>query len=84
MKILLVEDDRMIGWGLRRGLLDEGFAVDWLDDGDAAIVVCSEHCYDAAILDLGWLDRRARAGNVRRWRSCRVAYPAPCNWRVNY
>ena len=27
MKILLVEDDRMIGWGLRRGLLDEGVGV---------------------------------------------------------
>ncbi len=57
MKILLVEDDRMIGWGLRRGLLDEGFAVDWLDDGDEAVVVCSEHSYDAAILDLGLPNR---------------------------
>jgi two-component system, OmpR family, response regulator QseB len=57
MKILLVEDDRMIGWALRRGLLDEGFAVDWLDDGDAAVVVCSEHSYDAAILDLGLPNR---------------------------
>ena len=57
MKILLVEDDRMIGWGLRRGLVDEGFAVDWLDDGDAAAVVCSEHSYDAAILDLGLPNR---------------------------
>jgi two-component system response regulator QseB len=57
MKILLVEDDRMIGWGLRRGLLDEGFTVDWLDDGDAAVVVCSEQSYDAAILDLGLPNR---------------------------
>jgi two-component system, OmpR family, response regulator QseB len=57
MKILLIEDDRMIGWALRRGLLDEGFAVDWLDDGDAAVVVCSEHSYDAAILDLGLPNR---------------------------
>jgi two-component system, OmpR family, response regulator QseB len=53
MKILLVEDDRMIGWSLRRGLTDEGFAVDWLDDGDAAVVICAEQSYDAAILDLG-------------------------------
>jgi two-component system, OmpR family, response regulator QseB len=53
MKILLVEDDRMIGWSLRRGLTDEGFAVDWLDDGDAAAVICAEQSYDAAILDLG-------------------------------
>jgi two-component system, OmpR family, response regulator QseB len=53
MKILLVEDDRMIGWSLRRGLTDEGFTVDWLDDGDAAVVICAEQSYDAAILDLG-------------------------------
>jgi two-component system response regulator QseB len=57
MKILLIEDDRMIGWGLRRGLCDEGFTVDWLDDGDAAMVVCSENSYDAAILDLGLPNR---------------------------
>jgi two-component system response regulator QseB len=53
MKILLIEDDRMIGWSLRRGLTDEGFTVDWLDDGDAAVVTCAEQSYDAAILDLG-------------------------------
>jgi two-component system, OmpR family, response regulator QseB len=53
MKILLIEDDRMIGWSLRRGLTDEGFTVDWLDDGDAAVVMCAEQSYDAAILDLG-------------------------------
>ena len=53
MKILLVEDDRMIGWSLRRGLIDEGFTVDWLDDGDAAGVICAEQRYDAVILDLG-------------------------------
>lgn len=43
----------MIGWSLRRGLADEGFTVDWLDDGDAAAVICAEQSYDAAILDLG-------------------------------
>jgi two-component system, OmpR family, response regulator QseB len=53
MKVLLVEDDRMIGWSLRLGLVDEGFTVDWLDDGDAAVVICAERSYDVAILDLG-------------------------------
>jgi two-component system response regulator QseB len=53
VKVLLIEDDRMIGWSLRRGLMDEGFTVDWLDDGDAAVVICAEQSYDAAILDLG-------------------------------
>jgi two-component system, OmpR family, response regulator QseB len=53
VKVLLIEDDRMIGWSLRRGLVDEGFTVDWLDDGDAAVVICAEQSYDVAILDLG-------------------------------
>lgn len=52
MRLLLIEDDRMIGWALHLGLTDEGFAVDWLDDGDSAVAACSERCYDAAILDL--------------------------------
>jgi two-component system response regulator QseB len=57
MHILLIEDDRMIGWALSRGLRDEGFGVDWLDDGDAAVIACSERSYDAAILDLGLPNR---------------------------
>jgi two-component system, OmpR family, response regulator QseB len=57
MHILLIEDDRMIGWALSRGLTDEGFGVDWLDDGDAAVIACSERSYDAAILDLGLPNR---------------------------
>lgn len=57
MQILLIEDDRMIGWALSRGLMDEGFAVDWLDDGDTAVIACSERSYDAAILDLGLPNR---------------------------
>jgi two-component system response regulator QseB len=57
MKILLIEDDRMIGWAMHRGLTDEGFSVDWLDDGDASVVALSERNYDGAILDLGLPNR---------------------------
>jgi two-component system response regulator QseB len=53
MKLLLIEDDRMVGWALNQCLIDEGFSVDWIDDGDAAVVACSERNYDAAVLDLG-------------------------------
>jgi two-component system response regulator QseB len=53
MKLLLIEDDRMVGWALNQCLIDEGFSVDWIDDGDAAVVACSERSYDAAVLDLG-------------------------------
>ena len=36
MRVLLVEDDPLIGSGLEQGLKQEGFAVDWVKDGDAA------------------------------------------------
>jgi two-component system response regulator QseB len=57
MKILLIEDDRMIGWAMHRGLTDEGFSVDWLDDGDASVLALSERNYDGVILDLGLPNR---------------------------
>lgn len=53
MKLLLIEDDRMVGWALNQCLIGEGFSVDWIDDGDTAVAACSERSYDAAILDLG-------------------------------
>ena len=37
MRLLLVEDDAMIGEALRTGLRRDGFAVDWVRDGDSAV-----------------------------------------------
>lgn len=53
MRVLLIEDDRMIGEAVRRGLRDEGFSVDWIQDGAAAELAFGDAQYDAAILDLG-------------------------------
>ena len=36
MRILLVEDDELLGDGLRTGLIQYGYAVDWLKDGQSA------------------------------------------------
>src|SRR6266853_6020995 len=36
MRLLLVEDDPMIGDSIRQGLRQDGFAVDWVEDGEAA------------------------------------------------
>jgi two-component system response regulator QseB len=36
MRLLLVEDDTMIGDSVRQGLRQDGFAVDWVQDGEAA------------------------------------------------
>ncbi|WP_153101048.1 response regulator [Paraburkholderia hayleyella] len=53
MRILLVEDDRMIAEGVRRALRGEGFAVDWVDDGAAALDAVTHEPYDLLLLDLG-------------------------------
>ena len=52
MRILVVEDDRKVATFIRRGLEEEGYAVDVLHDG--AAVGEQAHCieYDAAVLDL--------------------------------
>jgi DNA-binding response OmpR family regulator len=57
MRILLVEDDPLLGDGLQAGLRQLGFAVDWVRDGDAADRELRAQVYEAAVLDLG-LPRR--------------------------
>ena len=53
MRILLVEDDTLIGSGLQQGLQREGFAVDWAQDGDAATLALRTTSYGLVLLDLG-------------------------------
>ncbi len=53
MRILLAEDDTMLGDGLRAGLRQQGFQVDWVRDGMAAEREISTGDYQAAVLDLG-------------------------------
>jgi len=53
MRILLVEDDRMIAEGVRKALRADGFAVDWVQDGDAALTALGGEAYDLLLLDLG-------------------------------
>ena len=53
MRILLVEDDRLLGDGIRAGLQQAGFAVDWAQDGRAAELALGGEAYDAVVLDLG-------------------------------
>jgi two-component system response regulator QseB len=57
MRILLAEDDPMIGAGIERGLRQDGFAVDWVRDGRAAEIALEQHVHDVVLLDLG-LPRR--------------------------
>ena len=53
MRILLAEDDPMLGDGLRAGLRQQGFQVDWVRDGLAAERELITGDYQAAVLDLG-------------------------------
>jgi two-component system response regulator QseB len=53
MRILLVEDDRMIAEGVRKALRSDGFAVDWVQDGEAALTAVGGESYDLMLLDLG-------------------------------
>ena len=52
MRILLVEDDALLGDGLRAGLQQSAFAVDWVRDGLSAEEALRTNPYAAAVLDL--------------------------------
>ncbi len=53
MRILLVEDDALLGDGIRAGLKLADYAVDWVRDGEAACLALLDHSYKACVLDLG-------------------------------
>lgn len=53
MRLLVVEDDPMIGESMRRGLKKTGCAVDWVRDGESAELALGNGVYDMMILDLG-------------------------------
>lgn len=53
MRVLLVEDDRMIGAAVAQALKDAAYAVDWVMDGQSAIEAARHEIYDLALLDLG-------------------------------
>ncbi|EQA07436.1 response regulator [Glaesserella parasuis] len=52
MRILLIEDDPLIGEGLKLGLSKSGFSVDWFADGRSGLEALSSAPYDAVVLDL--------------------------------
>jgi two-component system response regulator QseB len=65
MRLLLVEDDRMLGAGVERSLRRAGHAVDWVHDGEAAEGALATEPYDLVLLDLG-LPRKGGI-DVLRW-----------------
>jgi DNA-binding response OmpR family regulator len=57
MRVLLVEDDRMIAQGLQTALRQDGYTVDWVGDGRAADAALHDAQFDLVLLDLGLPER---------------------------
>ena len=74
MHILLAEDDPLLGDGLRAGLRQLGFQVDWVQSGDAAERELRAQEYAAAVLDLG-LPRRDGMDVLAAVRAAGLATP---------
>ena len=53
MRLLLVEDDPMIGASVQSGLRQDGYTVDWVRDGAAADLAVANGVYELILLDLG-------------------------------
>lgn len=67
MRILLIEDDSLIGDGLKVGLTKLGFSVDWFMSGEAGFQALSAAPWDAVVLDLSLPDRDGLE-ILRQWR----------------
>jgi two-component system response regulator QseB len=74
MRVLLIEDDAMIAEGLRTGLRQAGFAVDWVADGVAASTALRGSSHALALLDLG-LPKRSGIEVLREMRGRGDATP---------
>jgi two-component system response regulator QseB len=53
MRVLLIEDDEPLGNGIRAGLSQRGYAVDWLKDGNSALRFLKSETFDIILLDIG-------------------------------
>jgi two-component system, OmpR family, response regulator QseB len=74
MRVLIVEDDPMIGRALATGLQESGHAADWVRDGVAAETALGQGGYDVALLDLA-LPRKEGLEVLKSLRSANVQVP---------
>lgn len=77
MRLLLVEDDHMLGTALKAGLQQDGHVVDWArsaDEADTAWISAGKATYDAVVLDLGLPDGSG-VDLLKRARRRRIASP---------
>ena len=74
MRILVIEDDALLGDAIQAGLKQAGYTVDWLKDGVSADQALGTEPYAAAVLDLG-LPRMSGLEVLRRLRSRNTPIP---------
>ncbi len=74
MRLLLAEDDPVLGDQIRQALVQEGRAVDLVQDGEEAAFLGATEPYDVIILDLG-LPKRDGISVLRDWRSQKITIP---------
>jgi two-component system OmpR family response regulator/two-component system response regulator QseB len=74
MRILVVEDDALLGDGIQAGLKQQGFGVDWVRDGVAAAHAVECESYAAVVLDLG-LPRRSGLDVLKQLRQANNPLP---------
>ena len=74
MRVLVVEDDALLGDAIQAGLKQAGFAVDWVKDGMQADQALGTEPYDAAVLDIG-LPRLSGLEVLRRLRQRKATIP---------
>ncbi|MFZ7217733.1 response regulator [Avibacterium avium] len=74
MRILLIEDDPLIGDGLNIGLGKSGFSVDWFQDGESGMQALASAPYDAVVLDLT-LPKKDGLQVLQQWRKANQDVP---------
>lgn len=74
MRVLLVEDDKMIGESLQFALRKSGYSIDWAEDGETAALSLQNQDYDLLLLDLG-LPRFSGIELLERLRAKKNAVP---------
>lgn len=53
LRVLLIEDDRMVGAAIEQALKDAAYAVDWVRDAETALLAAASESYEVLLLDLG-------------------------------
>lgn len=74
MRVLLVEDDELLGDGVRNGLVQYGYTVDWIQDGQSAQQAILSESFDIIVLDIG-LTTRSGLEVLKTIRSRNIATP---------